>query len=156
MFSLSFWFESWFGDLPEQLKLVLLGMPGWLSGWAPAFGPWRHPGVLGLGPAWASCMEPASLSAHVSASLSLSLSPSPSLSLALMNEWIKKLVLLFASDCFASGNCWLDYLSSVLLFCSLLCECKTLDSHVCLLFSSVEGKLNNNITTYHHCQFKAF
>ena len=51
-----------------------MGIPGWLSGLVPAFGPGRDPGVLGSSPALDSCMEPASPpSAYVSASLSLSL-----------------------------------------------------------------------------------
>lgn len=48
------------------------------------------------------------------------------------------------------------YLSSML--CSVvICECKTLNSYVCLLFSFVEdeGKLNN-LTLFDLCQFKAF
>ena len=48
------------------------GIPGWLSGLAPAFGPGRDPGDRGSGPMSGSrCMEPASPSACVSASLSL-------------------------------------------------------------------------------------
>ena len=51
-----------------------LGIPGWRSGLAPAFGPGRDPGDPGLNPTSGSrCMEPASPSAYVSASLSLSL-----------------------------------------------------------------------------------
>ena len=50
------------------------GIPGWHSGLAPAFGPGRHPGDPGSGPASGSqCLEPASPCAYVSASLSLSL-----------------------------------------------------------------------------------
>ena len=52
-----------------------LGIPGWHSGLAPAFGPGRDPGDPGSNPTSGSrCMEPASPSACVSASLSLSLS----------------------------------------------------------------------------------
>ena len=54
---------------------MVTGIPGWRSGLAPAFGPGRDPGDPGLIPTSGSrCMEPASLSACVSASLSLSLS----------------------------------------------------------------------------------
>ena len=35
-------------------KHIWKGIPGWLSGLAPAFGPGRDPGVLGLSPAWGS------------------------------------------------------------------------------------------------------
>ena len=56
------------------LKKGTKGIPGWLSGLAPAFGPGHDPGVPGSSPASGSWhMEPASLSACVSASLSLSL-----------------------------------------------------------------------------------
>ena len=57
-----------------------LGIPGWLSGLAPAFGPGRDPGVPGSSPGiesrdrvphQAQGMEPASPSSCVSASLSL-------------------------------------------------------------------------------------
>ena len=48
------------------------GIPRWLSGLAPAFGPGRDPGDPGSNPTSGSrCMEPASPSACVSASLSL-------------------------------------------------------------------------------------
>ena len=51
-----------------------VGIPGWLSGLAPACGPGRDPGDPGSNPSSGSqCMEPASPSACVSASLSLSL-----------------------------------------------------------------------------------
>ena len=50
-----------------------LGIPGWRSGLAPAFGPGRDPGDPGSNPmSGFPCMEPASPSACVSASLSLS------------------------------------------------------------------------------------
>ena len=50
----------------------LLGIPGWRSGLAPAFGPGPNPGDPGSNPTSGSrCMEPASPSAYVSASLSL-------------------------------------------------------------------------------------
>ena len=50
-----------------------LGIPGWRSGLAPAFGPGRDPGDPGSNPTSGSrCMEPDSPSACVSASLSLS------------------------------------------------------------------------------------
>ena len=53
------------------LKLRV-GIPGWRSGLAPAFGPGRDPGDPGSNPTSGSrCMEPASPSAYVSASLSL-------------------------------------------------------------------------------------
>ena len=51
----------------ESSKMSLEGIPGWLSGLAPAFGPGRDPGVPRRTPG----MEPASLSFCVSASLSL-------------------------------------------------------------------------------------
>ena len=47
------------------------GIPEWLSGLAPAFGPGCDPGVLGSSPTWAPCMESASPFACVFASLSL-------------------------------------------------------------------------------------
>ena len=50
-----------------------IGMPGWLSGWASAFGSGRDPGIWDLVPHQAPCGEPASPSAYVSASLSVSL-----------------------------------------------------------------------------------
>ena len=54
-------------------KIKHLGIPGWRSGLAPAFGPGRNPGDPGSSPTSGSrCMEPASPSAYVSASLSLS------------------------------------------------------------------------------------
>ena len=53
-------------------KFIGAGIPGWRSGLAPAFGPGRDPGDRGSNPTSGSrCMEPASPSAHVSASLSL-------------------------------------------------------------------------------------
>ena len=55
---------------------VLWGIPGWLSSLAPAFGPGCDPGVPGLSPTSAPCVEPASPSAYVFVSLSLSLSVS--------------------------------------------------------------------------------
>ena len=55
-------------------KIHALGIPGWRSGLAPAFGPGRDPGEPGSNPTLGSrYMEPASPSAYVSASLSLSL-----------------------------------------------------------------------------------
>ena len=65
------------GSHPEQkadafLKKYIIGIPGWRSGLAPAFGPGRDPGDSGSNPTSGSrCMEPASPSACVSASLSL-------------------------------------------------------------------------------------
>ena len=57
------------------IKTWSLGIPGWHSGLAPAFGPGHDPRVLGSSPTSSSrCMEPASPSACVSASLSFSLS----------------------------------------------------------------------------------
>ena len=49
------------------MKSSCWGIPGWLRGLAPAFGPGRDPGV----PRRAPGTEPASPSACVSASLSL-------------------------------------------------------------------------------------
>ena len=59
---------------PSFLLNSGLGMPGWLSGRAPAFDPGHDPGDLGWSPILGSCMEPASLSVYVSASLPLCLS----------------------------------------------------------------------------------
>ena len=47
-------------------------MPGWLSGWAPAFGSGCDPQSKDRVPHQAPCMEPASPSAYVSASLCVS------------------------------------------------------------------------------------
>ena len=63
-----------------------MGIPGWLSGLAPAFSPGCDPGIPGSSPTSGSCVEPTSPSAYVSASLSLS----PSLSLSLINKILKK------------------------------------------------------------------
>ena len=61
-------------EAENHKKLHTLGIPGWRSGLAPAFGPGRNPGDPGLNPTSGSrCMEPASPSAYVSASLFLSL-----------------------------------------------------------------------------------
>ena len=69
-------------EIQEELKRIMetnenedtMGMPGWRSGLAPAFGPGHDPGYPGSNPtSGAQCMEPASPSAYVSASLSLSL-----------------------------------------------------------------------------------
>ena len=56
-----------------NLKTFVTGIPGRLSGLAPAFGPGHDPGVLGSSSIPGPCMEPASPSAYVSASLSVSL-----------------------------------------------------------------------------------
>ena len=56
-----------------SIKILHLGIPGWCSGLAPAFGPGCDPGDPGSNPTSGSrCMEPASPSAYVSASLSIS------------------------------------------------------------------------------------
>ena len=57
-----------------QLETQSVGIPGWRSSLAPAFGPGRDPGRPGIEPhtSGSRCMEPASPSAYVSASLSLS------------------------------------------------------------------------------------
>ena len=64
-------------QLRKDFKVVRqglkLGIPGWLSGLAPAFGPGCDPGVLKSSPASGS-MEPVSPSVYISASLSLCLS----------------------------------------------------------------------------------
>ena len=53
-----------------SIKTNMFGIPGWRSGLAPAFGPGRDPGDPGSNPTSGSrCMEPASVSACVSASL---------------------------------------------------------------------------------------
>ena len=57
----------------KSIRTWHVGIPGWRSGLAPAFGPGRDPGDPGSNPTSGSrCMEPASPSACVSASLSLS------------------------------------------------------------------------------------
>ena len=56
----------------HEIKIKLVGAPGWLSGWASAFRSGHDPKVLGLSPNQTPCREPASPSACVSASLSLS------------------------------------------------------------------------------------
>ena len=74
--------------LEDLLALIIrdkLGIPGWRSGLAPAFGPGHDPVDPGSNPTSGSrCMEPASPSAYVSASLSLSLSLS--LSVTIINK----------------------------------------------------------------------
>ena len=58
----------------NTLKNHNLGIPGWRSGLAPAFGPGRDPRDPGSNPTSGSrCMEPASPSAYVSASLSVTI-----------------------------------------------------------------------------------
>ena len=52
-------------------KLKILGIPGWRSGLAPAFGPGRILETRDRIPRQAPCMEPASPSACVCLSLSL-------------------------------------------------------------------------------------
>ena len=53
-------------------KDAIIGIPGWCSGLAPAFGPGHDPGDAGSNPTLGSrCLEPASPSAYVSASLSV-------------------------------------------------------------------------------------
>ena len=54
------------------MKFLFIGTPRWLRGWASASGSGHHPRVLGSEPHQASCEEPASPSAYVSASLSVS------------------------------------------------------------------------------------
>ena len=57
----------------ENQQSLGMGIPGWCSGLAPAFGPGRDPGDPGSTPTSGSrCMEPASPSAYVSASLFVS------------------------------------------------------------------------------------
>ena len=59
---------------PPMKKEIHIGILGWCSSLAPAFGPGRDPGDPGSNPTSGSrCMEPASRSACVSDSLSLSL-----------------------------------------------------------------------------------
>ena len=59
--------------LVSKIYKELIGIPGWRSGLAPAFGPGRDLGDPGSNPTSGSrCMEPASPSACVSASLALS------------------------------------------------------------------------------------
>ena len=53
-------------------KNANLGAPGWLSGWASAFGSGHDPGIQAWVLHQAPCREPASPSAYVSASLSVS------------------------------------------------------------------------------------
>ena len=56
----------------EEIENLNRGIPGWRSGLAPAFGPGPDPGTWDRVPRQAPCMEPASVSACVSASLCLS------------------------------------------------------------------------------------
>ena len=71
--------KSWVSTMGQEsaadglpVKYMSKGIPGWRSGWAPAFGPGRDPGDPGANPTSGSRgMEPASPSACVSASLSL-------------------------------------------------------------------------------------
>ena len=57
-----------------SLKMKSVGIPGWCSGLAPAFGPCHDPGDPGSNPTSDSqCTEPASPSACVSASLSVTI-----------------------------------------------------------------------------------
>ena len=60
-----------------SLKMSRCGMPGWLSGWASAFGSEYDPGILESWdqvPHWVPHGEPASPSAYFSASLCLCVS----------------------------------------------------------------------------------
>ena len=56
------------------LRELIPGMPGWLSGWALAFGSGHHPRIRGRVPHQAPCREPATPSAYVSASFSVCVS----------------------------------------------------------------------------------
>ena len=56
----------------SNLKLPILGIPGWLSGLVPAFGPGHDPGVLGSSPASGS-LHGACFSVCLCLCLSLSL-----------------------------------------------------------------------------------
>ena len=56
------------------IMFYVMGIPGWLSGLAPAFSPGHDPGVLGSRLCQAPCMEPASPSVCLCLSLSLSVS----------------------------------------------------------------------------------
>ena len=60
--------EAWNRHL---LRISSRGVPGWLRGLAPAFGPGLDPGAPGSSPRRAPGMEPAAPSAGVSASLPL-------------------------------------------------------------------------------------
>ena len=63
--------QGWF----NSHKAINVGIPGWRSGLAPAFGPGQDPEDPGSNPTLGSrCMEPASPSSCVYASLSLCLS----------------------------------------------------------------------------------
>ena len=68
------------------LKAVYEGIPGWLSGLAPAFSPRHDPGILGS--------SPESGSRH-GACFSLCLCPCLSLSLSVYNEQINKEIFFF-------------------------------------------------------------
>ena len=52
-------------------EMILEGCPGWLKGWASAFGSGPDPRVWDRVPRQAPCEEPASLSAYVSVPLSV-------------------------------------------------------------------------------------
>ena len=61
---------SQMGPISMQVLKANVGIPGWHSGLAPAFGPGRDPGDPGSNPTSGSrCMEPASPSACVSSSV---------------------------------------------------------------------------------------
>ena len=64
----------------DNIKNSCIGIPGWFSGLAPAFGPGCHPGDPGS--SRAPCMESASPSLCLCLSLSLSLS----LSMSIINK----------------------------------------------------------------------
>ena len=57
-----------------EIIVLIIGIPGWLSGLAPTFGPGRVPRVPGTSPTSGSLYGPASPFAFVSASLCVCLS----------------------------------------------------------------------------------
>ena len=91
-------------------KILFLETPGWLSGWATAFGPGCDPAVLGLSPTSGPCTEPASPSACVSASLCVSHE--------YINEILKK--NLHNEDCIILLNISLSDLSHMIFFSLIL------------------------------------
>ena len=93
-----------------------VGIPGWRSGLAPAFGPGRDPGDPGSNPtSGPRCMEPASPSACVSASVSLSVT-------IINNKKWKECVFCFRMKC-SDYICWVPVVQCVKDIVPLLIFC---------------------------------